>query len=34
MLGDLPDRVSLKLADAKSFKSGNVMLTYHRADAR
>jgi dihydrofolate reductase len=34
LLGDLADRVSLKLADAKPFKSGNVMLTYHRADAR
>jgi dihydrofolate reductase len=34
LLGDLPDRVSLELADAKPFKSGNVMLTYHRADAR
>ena len=27
-------RVSLKLVDAAPFKSGNVMLTYRRADAR
>jgi len=34
LLGDLPDRVNLKLAEARPFKSGNVMLAYHRADAR
>jgi dihydrofolate reductase len=34
LLGDVPERVSLKLADANAFKSGNVMLTYHRADVR
>ena len=31
MLGDLAQRVSLKLIEAKPFRSGNVMLTYQRA---
>jgi dihydrofolate reductase len=31
LLGDLPERVSLELVEAKPFRSGNVMLTYQRA---
>lgn len=31
LLGDLDKRVSLKLLEAKAFKTGNVMLTYQRA---
>ncbi len=34
LLGELSQRVSLKLLEAVPFKSGNVMLTYRRADAR
>ncbi|HEX2870451.1 MAG TPA: dihydrofolate reductase family protein [Polyangiaceae bacterium] len=30
LLGDLNERVSLKLREAKAFKTGNVMLTYQR----
>lgn len=32
LLGEMPERVSLKLVEAKPFPSGNVMLTYQRAD--
>ena len=32
LLGEMPRRVSLKLMEAKPFRSGNVMLTYQRAD--
>ncbi len=32
LLGDLSKRVSLRLVEAKPFRSGNVMLTYRRAD--
>ena len=32
LLGEMPKRVSLKLLEAKPFASGNVMLTYQRAD--
>ncbi|HXK17750.1 MAG TPA: dihydrofolate reductase family protein [Polyangiaceae bacterium] len=32
LLGDLTERVSLKLTETKAFNSGNVMLTYRRAD--
>jgi dihydrofolate reductase len=32
LLGDLPERVSLKLMAAQSFPTGNVMLTYRRAE--
>jgi len=32
LLGDLSERVNLKLIEAKPFRSGNVMLTYGRAD--
>jgi dihydrofolate reductase len=32
LLGEMPERVSLKLVEAKPFRSGNVMLTYKRAD--
>jgi dihydrofolate reductase len=32
LLGELPKRVSLTLVEAKPFQSGNVMLTYQRAD--
>ncbi len=33
LLGEMAARVSLKLVEAKAFASGNVMLTYQRADA-
>ncbi len=33
LLGEMATRVSLKLSEATPFKSGNVMLTYRRADA-
>jgi dihydrofolate reductase len=32
LLGEMPERVSLKLIEAKSFSTGNVMLTYQRAE--
>jgi dihydrofolate reductase len=32
LLGQMPKRVSLKLVEAKPFSTGNVMLTYQRAD--
>jgi len=32
LLGEMPERVSLRLVEAKPFASGNVMLTYQRAD--
>ena len=32
LLGNLPERVKLKLAEAQPFPSGNVMLSYRRAD--
>jgi len=32
LLGDLPKRVSLKLVETKPFRTGNVLLTYRRAD--
>jgi dihydrofolate reductase len=32
LLGEMPERVSLRLVEAKPFPSGNVMLTYQRAD--
>jgi dihydrofolate reductase len=32
LLGEMPQRVSLKLMEVKPFRSGNVMLTYQRAD--
>jgi dihydrofolate reductase len=32
LLGDMPERVSLELVEAKAFRSGNVMLTYRRAN--
>jgi dihydrofolate reductase len=31
LLSDVSERISLKLAEAKPFRSGNVMLTYRRA---
>lgn len=32
LLGDLPQRTGLKLVEAQPFRTGNVMLTYRRAD--
>lgn len=32
LLGDLPDRISLELVEARPFRTGNVLLTYRRAD--
>ena len=32
LLGEMAERVSLKLLEAKPFRSGNVMLTYQRAN--